>query len=199
MPGFGARYYGTTGAPGPPVRKGGYGARYYGGGARVVSARPKPVHHGGFLHTLEHLPGKFATDIKDVAVNLPGGLYHTAGMAIHHPVRLGETMAKQTYTDIRHPLRHPGYTFLDALALADLGVGGIARAAEVGRAARAGELGRAARGAAFGPKPQARFIVSPDTGERIAAGRYSRAASTRAVQKGLDQRRRRYPDRRIVV
>src|SRR5205809_982363 len=92
----------------------------------------------------------------------------------------------------RGPRKRGGF----ALALADLGVGGIARAAEVGRAARAGELGRAARGAAFGPKPQARFIVSPDTGERVAAGRYSRAASTRAVQKGLDQLRARYPDRR---
>jgi hypothetical protein len=197
--GFGANYYGggRAGGGGPSRARGGYGAHFAAGGARVVSARPK-AKHGGFLHTLEHLPGKFATDLKDVAVNLPGGLYHTAGMAIHHPVRLGETMAKQTYTDIRHPLRHPGYTFLDALALADLGFGGIARAAEVGRAARAGELGRAARAAAFGAKPRARFIVSPDTGEKVAAGRYSRAASTRAVQKGLDQLRARYPDRRIV-
>jgi hypothetical protein len=186
--GFGSAYNGP--ATGAPARtKGTFGSRYAGaGGARVVNARPrKPKHHGGFLHGLEHVAGQTLTDFKDVAVNLPGGLYHTGGGLIHHPVQTVEAMGKSTLQDLRHPLRHPGYTALDLLGIAGGGAEALAR---VSLAARTGRAGALLRHAAAGERVY-------KVGEGTVHGVYARSALARGAQKLTDRARTNHPEMRF--
>src|SRR5439155_1379811 len=57
---------------------------------------------------------------------------------------MGKAMVKQTAADLRHPLRHPGFTLLDVMAVASAGAGAGSRLAGAGRALRAGDGLRAA-------------------------------------------------------
>jgi hypothetical protein len=82
------------------------------------------VHHPGrFLedfpggHFLETTTGKVANDLFSAVENAPGGLVYLATQFPQHPIRVLEQMASATYQDLRHPLRHPGFTALDLLGL----------------------------------------------------------------------------------
>ena len=203
-----------SGGGSPYAQRGSGGSPY----AQSVKAGKPAKKGGGFLHAL----GQTVTDVKNMAVNLPGGAYHV-GRAYVHDVKknpeiawalplyagyatatgkgqvgkIGRGMISATEHDLRHPLRHPGYTATDLLGIADIGAGVAARAAEVGRVAKAGRASEVPRAALRGPKPEPRFVTAPDAGEKIPAGTYSKAASTRAVQKGLDRLRERFPEAHI--
>jgi len=97
------------------------------------------------------LASRFVSNIKDAAVYAPYGLYKGAeavakdeyyglqGDVKHsqHTTDLLKAMGKSTVEDIRHPLRNPGYTALDALALLSAGAGTASRIGAAGEAARA--------------------------------------------------------------
>lgn len=124
---------------------------------------------GGLAHDVASIPGvgwlghetgQFAKDLGDAAINLPAGLWQLGKGTFTDPVHTWEQIPKGIYQDLQHPLRHPGYTALDALGLAG-GLGAIA-----GRVGEAGAvLGRAgalpediARGAAGASAPEAGFV-----------------------------------------
>jgi hypothetical protein len=65
-------------------------------------------------------------------------------------MRMGQQMARQTATDVRHPLRDPFSTFLTALALGSLGGGASARVAAAGKAL--GKTGSASKALKAGAK-----------------------------------------------
>jgi hypothetical protein len=108
-------------------------------------------------------------------------------MAVHHPVRLGEQMVKQTGQDLRHPLRHPGYTLLDVLGIAGGGAEALAR---LGRVA---STGRAAALLTHAPPGERLFRV----GEGEVHGLYARSALARRAQKTTDKLRERHPEMRF--
>jgi hypothetical protein len=108
-------------------------------------------------------------------------------MAVHHPVRLGEQMVKQTGQDLRHPLRHPGYTLLDVLGIAGGGAEALAR---LGRVA---STGRAAALLTHAPAGERLFRV----GEGEVHGLYARSALARRAQKTTDKLRERHPEMRF--
>jgi hypothetical protein len=64
--------------------------------------------------------------------------------------KMGKQMARQTATDIRHPLRDPFSTFLTALALASAGGGASARVAAAGKTL--GKTGSASKALKAGAK-----------------------------------------------
>ncbi len=121
-----------------------------GRGTRVTA---KKSSGGGVLGFL----GRFGSDLEHAAVSSPAGLYQIGKAAVHdiqdvnrfiltgkrpgksHTAEIGKGIARQTVEDFRHPLRHPGNTFLDILGAASLGGGAAARLGAAGRAARAGE------------------------------------------------------------
>jgi hypothetical protein len=58
-------------------------------------------------------------------------------------------MVKQTIEDFRHPLRHPGYVFLDTLGMVSLGAGAAAKLAAASRIAKVAEAGKALQGGTY--------------------------------------------------
>lgn len=127
------------------------------GGVRTASASPSKKKRGGILGTIERIPGATVSDIGAAATGFLPGTVHAAG-AIGHDVRnygglvglpgasahpklerpktfseIVEPQAKAIAGDIRHPLRHPFYTFQDALAALSLGTGAAARAGLLSR------------------------------------------------------------------
>jgi hypothetical protein len=127
--------------------------------ANAARVRAGLAPSGAHLDIVE----RFASDLARTAYYTPGGLL-SAGKGEYADVRaatrgqfgfkhtreLGKQLVLQPIRDIRHPLRHPGYTFLDALAVGSVGVGagfrvagGLRGAAEAGAAARAAGAGRA--------------------------------------------------------
>ena len=94
---------------------------------------------------------RFFSDLIETAIYTPAGVYEL-GKAVGFDVRdavvkgditpersaeLGKQIAVQTAEDIRHPLRHPGFTALDVFALGTAGYGAGSRVAAAGRAAGA--------------------------------------------------------------
>lgn len=171
--------------------------------------------------------GRGATDLKYAAVNSPAGFYelgkavgkdiaHEASLPALRPgynpsdsgkniIPIGRALVKQTKTDLRHPLRHPGDTLLDVAGFASLGAGTAARGAAVSKAVRSSEAGRAGRvvrAAASKPAPQARVLKYTNSEGKtfsVTAGSYSPSASARSVQKAMDKVRESYPDARIGI
>jgi hypothetical protein len=117
----------------------------------------------------ERIVGQTLLDLSDAAIHSPGGVYaagravaHDVGQAAHghpdfkHSRAIAAAMAKATVEDVRHPLRHPGFTALDVFAALSAGAGTAARVGAVGKAARAGELGDAAKALVKAPAPGTR-------------------------------------------
>lgn len=118
---------------------------------------------GGRPKGLEKAVLQGTKDVLDIAYNAPGGIVElgkapTKDLMAVKPKRfggkgdlsfkrsraLGKAMAVGTYEDLRHPLRHPGYTLSDVLALGTAGASGVSRVAAAGKAIKAGEgVGRA--------------------------------------------------------
>lgn len=170
------------------------------GAAPVVTAptrRPKDDDHS-ILGTIGHVFTQSAVDLKDLALQTPHGLMqlHLAVAAADpsNPRHLGksdtaglEALAKGYATaiaeDIRHPLRHPGYTALDLLPFVSGGAGATVRIGQASRAARAGES--ATRALIRNPaKANERIIVTP-TGA-TARGHYSRSGLGYVTQRATD-------------
>jgi hypothetical protein len=103
--------------------------------------------------------GRFAEDLANAGIGLPAGLYRT-GVSVYHDAGAlahGHTpthvyhdvlkpMAASFKESAEHPLRHPGFTFLNAWAVGSLGAGSLARAGAV-REAIAGTAGEDAAAA----------------------------------------------------
>src|SRR5262245_13956705 len=148
----------------------------------------------GILGTIGHVFSQGAADLKDVALGMPAGLWEIAkagGAAATGDFDPLGDIAKATVEgvieDIRHPLRHPGYTLLDILPLASGGAGAAVRLGAASRAARVGES--AAQAFLRNPAKQARVLTG--TTGAIGKGQYSRSGlgyvSQRAVDKWLQQ------------
>lgn len=176
------------------------------------SSRKPKKKGGGLLGTLEHVVTQTPVDIGKAAYHLPGGVVNITKAAAldfrdnalhpsqHGPghgdrlLNIAEGIGKQTAETLRHPLRHPGDTLLTVLPIASSAARASEGAAAATRAAKAGEGARAVvKAAVKKPKPQPRYVKLPG-GQKVDAGTYSRSASSRAVQKGLDRLRERYPD-----
>ncbi len=171
---------------------------------------------GGFGHIL----GQGLKDLEAVAIHTPGGLFQ-AGKAVGHDVRnygglvgipgasvhpkleVPRTYSRVvaptvtgTVSDLRHPLRHPGFTALDLLALASAGAGTAARVGALGKVAREGgtaaEIARAAL-----KKPPVEPRVLTYEGQKVPVGTYSRATLTRQVQKARDVLQQKHPEPRV--
>lgn len=186
----------------------------------------KPKKQGGgvlrsvFHNPVTHALGQTVTDLKDIAVNAPAGVYQAASTFEHdltqnpgflfNPTSIlyspsSETFQKvikptvtQTKTDLQHPLRHPGYTLLDVLGAAGLAGSVVGKAGEVARAAKAGEsAGQLATRLVTKTVPEAR--VTSAKGVTVRLGNYSQSPAARFAQRYIDQLRQRFPDTRIGV
>lgn len=190
------------------ARNGAGNLKIQGGGSDPLGAalsagepRKKKTKHG-FLGTVGHVFSQGAADLKDAALNAPGGVYELGkglvldeadllrGRNAHRTTDTLLASGKQTVEDLRHPLRHPGLTALDALGVASVGAGTGARIAAAGKAVgEAGEIGKAAaagkavKALATKPKPGKRVLK---VGGLEARGHYSRSALARGVQKTVD-------------
>lgn len=130
-----------------------------------------------------------AADFKDVALGLPAGIYESGKVGVEalggNPdpaIALAKAFGAQLATDVRHPLRHPGYTLLDLLPFVSGGAGAVARLGEAGRAASVGE--DALRAFVRNPAKSERVITSP-TGA-TAKGHYSRSGLGYSTQRVTD-------------
>lgn len=140
----------------------------------------KKKSRGGILGVVE----RTGSDLYHAAVNTPAGVVALGKGLAHDPVGTVKDVAKATASDLRHPLRRPGYTLLDLWGIASLGAGTAARAGAVGaklsEGARAGELAKAAlHGVEPGPRVFSHDGVSVE-------GIYSRSPLTRLAQKQAD-------------
>lgn len=142
-------------------------------------------------------------DIGQAIIYSPAGAY-MAGKAVAADVRdtatghptlkrtgaLGKQIAKQTAADLRHPLRHPGYTLLDVLALGSAGAGAGARgAAALGALKEGSGLGRVAGAVARSPAKGGSLLRAPNPGRvEVAPGTYSYLSKNPAVRALQRQR-----------
>ncbi len=193
------------------------GRQPYFGGSTAPKQQEQKKSRGGILG----IPGKVLGDLETAAVNSPGGIYQlgtatahdTAGALGHLPGASPYAkkasqqpsqllpIAKQTVAgakqDVTHPLRHPGLTLLDALAVASLGAGSVARGAAVagriGEGARASEIAAAALRA---PKPGVRVLRA---GPLEVTKPASRSALARGATRQIDTLRNRFPDAHLPV
>lgn len=182
-------------------------------GRQVEQAQERRLQHAMRSHARtaalfaampQDAPTRFLQDLGNAAIySVPGAIHAGAtvardvGTAAHGDFsfkrsrRLGEQIGRSTYQDIQHPLRHPGYALLDALAVASVGAGAVARAGAVGRELAAGGGLRAA-GKATVLRPKAYTFKVGDLevdkplsrNQLIAAGQRVRY---RGVQRRLDQ------------
>jgi hypothetical protein len=142
----------------------------YTGGRVVTTGRerftgqpdtPPPAeqpHHG---HGLSHILEQGLSDLGNAAIHAPAGLYYTGKGLATDPAGTIKAIGESTVEDLRHPLRHPGYTLLDVLGLAGGAAGAVARVGEVGRALEAGaSTGDVLRAATHRP------VVGPRTLKR---------------------------------
>lgn len=189
--------------------------RYLGpdrGGKVHTGYTPTPTaHHGG--HGFWNTVGQFGTDLKNAAVNSPDAAYAIGQAAVHdvtagfiHPTRkshgselagIGKAMGKATIHDFRHPLAHPGNTFLDTLGIVGGGAGVIGRVGLAGKElGTAGEVSRVARAGK-------RLVTRPVQGDRyvklhgskpVLAGSYSRNQALAMGQKMVDKLRESHPN-----
>lgn len=146
-----------------------------------------------------HLVEQTLSDLADAAIHAPGGavaigkavgkdVYATRRTSDHpHPDlsfkrsrKIGKGLAQSTAEDFRHPLRHPGFTLLDAFAALSAGTGTGARIGAASRAARAGKVGAAAKALVKAPKPGTRTYK---LGDLEVATPNSKNALVRGIQK----------------
>jgi hypothetical protein len=149
------------------------------------------------------LADRFLGDLGTAALySIPGTI-----AAVRHPIRAAEAIPGQIASDFRHPLRHPGYTFLDALGAVSLGTGTAARIGAAGRALRAGEgIARAATRKGFeggsllhAPEPGTAKLAAGDATvekplSRNAAVRARQRRSYRAKQQLLEKQPQSAPE-----
>jgi hypothetical protein len=154
------------------------------------------------IHTAEASPTGLAMALNAAYAANPIDPAHFGHVNLHPAGSLLQTMALQTAHDVRHPLRHPGLTALDAIAVASLGAGAGFRVAaglgEAGAASRAAaglvEAGAASRTAAVAralvknPALTSRRTISVpgDAGRATFEGNYSRSGIGMASQKATD-------------
>lgn len=123
---------------------------------------------------LQHLAGKTIGNVIEGIEGFPAGVYTLGKTALLHPSQLpslGEEMAKQFVTSFEHPLRRPGDTLLNVLALSPFIAAPALRGVEAASiAGRGGALPKALEGltkeeaAAKGLSQQYNRIVNPETG-----------------------------------
>jgi hypothetical protein len=146
------------------------------GAGKSSKAKKKP--RGGVVGVLE----RTGSDLVHAAVDAPAGIKY---LATHDPRETIPMIAKATIEDFKHPLRHPGNTALDLVALLSMGAGTVARVGAVGRAAKAGEsAGAVVRAATRAPRPGPRVLKA---GGLETRGHYSRSTLSRGVQKATDK------------
>ena len=183
----------------------------------VVKVTPSDKKGGGFFGKTargsrgnQTLAGRFFEDLYQAAVSSPRGFYELgkAGaldvkdlVTFQHLGDPGEArtldvvteIGKQIGQDLAHPLRHPGFTALDLLAIGSLGAGTASRVGAAGRAARTGEgAGQVARALVKPPPPKPLTLRAP-TGE-TATVPASRSAIGRTGQRAVNAARNRYPN-----
>jgi len=199
-----------------------------GAGSQQASAPKKSGGGGigGFFHRASHFVGQKADLAAHDIQAIPTGLVQAGGAIAHDSAKiqaklgsgstsgrgpwqtpaLGKAVAKQTVTSVKHPLRDPFQTGLNALAVLSAGAGGVARVGAAADAARVGELGDAAKALVVKPTMPPRVLrvpklVAPE-GEGPAAlahepvqlhaaqaplARGVQAAHDRIVQRSLDR------------
>jgi hypothetical protein len=165
------------------------------------SSKSKKKH--GLIAALGHIASQTGRDLYHSAVDLPAGLAkvgedfgkeaerQATGYYVKHPtakhpiVEDLKGMATGTYHDLRHPLRHPGFSALDLLAIGSLGAGAAERVAAAGRVARAGEgAGAAVKALARVPEPAPRVLRAHGVEVRVPS---SRRPLTRVAQRAADR------------
>lgn len=174
------------------------------------------IFSGGPLGWALHEAGQFGKDVVAIGEQSLLGIPDLTKSFLTNPPGTLGAIATSIVGDLRHPLRHPGYTASDIIGLYGGGGAIVGRAAELGRVARgASELakadelgvptvtpGRQARQAlTFGLSPKQRLIVDPGRAggdPYVQKGMYySRNAGIRGAQQLLDQLHETYPDLRI--
>lgn len=166
----------------------------------AAPAAKKKKKRGGLLGTLSRLPAATANDFLNTALQTPGALANAGEYVgkdvyatLRHPLR-DSTLKKQnadtagfvksTATALneerKHPLRHPGDTLLTALGLLSGGAGAVER---LGAATGATGAKATLKALATHPTPGVRTL---NVGGMEVRGHFSRAAGSRAVQKGAD-------------
>jgi hypothetical protein len=82
--------------------------------------------------------------------------------------KMGKQMARQTATDVRHPLRDPFSTFLTALAVSSMGAGSAARVGAAGKAlGKTGSMRQALKAGKQKPVYKRSFAGTPSKPGRI--------------------------------
>lgn len=206
---WGAAYSGA--AQSAPAKGGGWGSAFQ-------TSTPAPVAPasggGGFFHDLLHNPvthaiGQTATDLKNVAVNAPAGVYNVGKLLEQGTVAaltgnqtalnknsaqikgLGRQTVTQVKMDLQHPLRHPGYTLLDVLPV----ISAAGRVAEAGRIAKLEGASAGAKALVDRPVPPIRNVKV--AGVQAQIGSFSRNPAARIAQHYIDQLRERFPGARV--
>jgi hypothetical protein len=160
-------------------------------GPQVLEAHVSPPHG------VEKIVGQTIGDLVTTAKQLPAGLGRV-GKAEALDVRdaaegraqftrtgeLAKAMGHETLTDLHHPLRHPGFTLLDALALATAGTAGARALTAAGRvaaedASQAAARVSAARAAGARPTVAGAARGSVTAGKSVARA-YGRGAKVTA-------------------
>jgi hypothetical protein len=179
----------------------------------------KPSSGGGLFGGIGHVFSQAGADIYHAAVDSPKGLYELGKGVVQtveqHPLaaayapslwtaivrdksnplhKTAVAMAQQTVQDVRHPLRHPGYTALDLAAVASVGAGAGARLGAAGRALKTGESIGAAVREVSAPK-----TLTMRAHGATAVRPASRATLTRVVQTQINDLRNRFPDARLPI
>ncbi len=110
--------------------------------------------------------------------------------------KMGKAMAVGIKEDALHPLRNPGYLFLDILGLASAGASGVARVGEAGRVLRSGEgVGAAGRALTKRPSLQRVTVRHGELSEEMPLSQNPLVA---AMQKVIIDRRQTLADARMA-
>jgi hypothetical protein len=178
------------------------GTDWFGDAPTTTAPKKKRDDEHGILGTLAHVLTQTPVDLKDMALQVPGGLYqlHLAlaeadPTNLRHPGKasgkrlkeLGKGYAQAVKTEARHPLRNPGNTLVDIVL--PFVSGGTSAALRTGAAVRAageaGTAGEIARAAVRNPsKGLTREVTAPSGA--TARGHYSRSGIGLATQKATD-------------
>lgn len=164
--------------------------------AKLAGARHQAKLHEAGLGGIAARAGLLGGELAQSAKAIPGGIYaagkagvEDTGAATHGDLSfkrsraLGEAMGKQVGSDLRHPYRHPGFTFVDLLTLGSAGAGALGKLGAAGDAARVGDLGGAAKALAKRPPIEPRLIEHNGLTVPLQA---SGNSLVRGVQEGHD-------------
>lgn len=180
-----------------PTRGGGWGSV---GNASVAPSTATTHHSGGVFGVL----GNFGKDVESTIAGIPTGVVETA----EHPIRVAKAIGRQyaaTYSPLIHGHfgefahevgQHPLGPLLDALTVATLGAGGVARAGEA-----LGKAGVIAEDARLANLAHAADLTVPDfgAGEDITVKQSSRNPLVRARQQAVNEALNRLPSETPVV